>query len=58
MQRVADIPDDVKADKTGKGKNDEMLHKAGRCVIANQQHEQATNGQQADLVPSGLALGR
>ena len=49
MQRVADVPDHLEADKTCQCEHDEMLHEACRRVGPDRQHEQPADRQHADL---------
>ena len=56
VKRVADIPDNLKANEAGQCKYDKVLHEAGRRVGANQQHEQSTPDQHANLVAALAAL--
>ena len=54
---MADIPDDLEADKAGKHKDDEMLHEAGRGKSTHQKHQQAATKQHEHLALGLLAEG-
>ena len=47
---MADIPNDLEANKDGQDKHYKVLHKACRCVATDQKQQRPTNGQKCYLI--------